>query len=166
MTVTDAGAGAVLSVGTEVSGSARAMTMERIGWYSIGMQAAATGELMPVQHNIHTDHEYARAQGLPAAIADGMHSTNWISAMLAERFGEHYIARGSLRTKYIKPVLADAILTPRAVITARDDLGSGGICYRMDVWCEDEHGTKLTVGDATAVVPAGADETSGSGSGS
>jgi 3-hydroxybutyryl-CoA dehydratase len=163
MTVIDHGAGAALNVGTEFSSQARAMTMERIGWYSIGMQAAATGELMPVQHNIHTDHEYARTQGLPAAIADGMHSTNWISAMLAEHFGEHYIARGSLRTKYIKPVLADAVLTSHAVITARDDLGSDEICYHMEVWCEDEHGTKLTVGDATAVVPTAAEASHSAG---
>lgn len=138
-----------LKVGSELSGPGRQLTMDRIGWYSIGMQAAATGVRQPIQHNIHTDHEYARSQGLPAAIADGMHSTAWLSAMLADYFGEHYIARGSLRTKYIKPVLADTVLTPRAIVDSREDLGAEGIMYHMSVWCEDEHGTKLTVGEAT-----------------
>lgn len=138
-------------VGAELAGPARSMTMDRVGWYSIGMLAAATGDRMPVQHNIHTDHAYARAQGLPAAIADGMHSTNWISALLAETFGAHYVARGSLRTKYIKPVLVDALVTARARITERVN-ATTGVVYRMDVWLEDEAGTVLTVGEASAVV--------------
>lgn len=139
-------------VGAELIGPTRSLTMDRIDWYSMGMQAAATGERQPVQHNIHTDHEYARSQGLPAAIADGMHSTNWLSAMLAEHFGEHYIAHGSLRTKYIRPVLVDTVLTPRAIVDSCEDLGTEGVVYHMSVWCEDEHGTKLTVGEATARV--------------
>jgi 3-hydroxybutyryl-CoA dehydratase len=135
--------------GAELTGPARAMTLARTGWYSIGMLAAATGEQLPVQHNIHTDHDFARSQGLPAAIADGMHSTNWISALLSEHFGEHYISRGSLRTKYVKPVIVDAVLTAKAVVTDREDTGAGGITYTLDVWCEDQDGTRLTVGDAT-----------------
>jgi hypothetical protein len=150
---TTAGSSALgLTAGAELTGPARTMTMERTGWYSMGMLAGGTGERQSVQHNIHTDHEYARQQGLPAAIADGMHSTNWLSALLTGHFGPHYIIRGSLRTKYIRPVLVDAVLTPRAVVTAREDLGADGVLYRLDVWCEDEHGTKLTVGEATVRV--------------
>ena len=138
--------------GTELAGASRPLTMDRTGWYSVGMLAAATGERRPVQHNIHTDHEYARAQGLPAAIADGMHSTNWLSALLAAHFGGHYLASGSLRTKYIKPIVVDTVITPRAVVTARQDLGPEGIRYALDVWCEDQDGTRVTVGEATVQV--------------
>ena len=70
--------------GDQIVGPTRPFSQERIGWYSIGMLSAAMGSLQPVQHNIHTDDEYARSQGLPAAIADGMHSTNWLSAMMAD----------------------------------------------------------------------------------
>jgi acyl dehydratase len=142
------------AVGTELAGPARQVTMDRTGWYSIGMLAAATGERMPVQHNIHTDHKYARAQGLPAAIADGMHSTNWLSALLSAQFGAHYVTGGALRTKYIKPVIVDAVITPKAVVRGRDDLGPEGVRYTLDVWCEDQDGAKLTIGDATVLVTA------------
>jgi 3-hydroxybutyryl-CoA dehydratase len=155
MTTTETTAGSPaldFPAGTQFAGPTRAMTMERTAWYSIGMLAGGTGERQPVQHNIHTDHEYARQQGLPAAIADGMHSTNWLSALLTTNFGEHYLARGSLRTKYIKPVFVDAVLTPRAIVTSREDLGADGVRYHLDVWCEDEHGTRLTVGEASALV--------------
>lgn len=154
-TGTEAGSQVVdFPAGAEFTGPTRTMTMERTGWYSMGMLAGGTGERQPVQHNIHTDPEYARQQGLPTAIADGMHSTNWISALLAQHFGVHYIARGSLRTKYVKPVLAGAVITPRAVISSREDLGDEGVLFRLEVWCEDEHGIKLTVGEAAVPVHA------------
>ncbi|TDE03124.1 MaoC family dehydratase [Jiangella asiatica] len=145
-----------LAVGAELSGPTRPLTMERVEWYSIGMLSAASGERQDVQHNIHTDHEYARSQGLPEAIADGMHSTNWMSAMLAQNFGAHYLTSGELRTKYIRPVLVGTRLTPRAVVTARED-GPDGVTYRLDVWCEDADGAKLTVGDAAVTVSTDGD---------
>lgn len=139
------------AVGDQVAGPTRPFTAERIGWYSIGMLSAATGTLQPIQHNIHTDDEYARSQGLPAAIADGMHSTNWLSAMMADHFGAHYVARGALRTKFIRPTYANVPVTPRGTITERIE-ESGGVRLVLDVWCEDDKGEKLTVGDASVVV--------------
>ncbi|WP_049564062.1 MaoC family dehydratase [Streptomyces sp. SBT349] len=142
-----------LAVGAELSGPTRPLTMERVEWYSIGMLSAASGVRQGVQRNIHTDQEYAASQGLPAAIADGMHSTNWLSAMMAHHFGGHYLTSGELRTKYIKPVFVDTPLTPRGVVTAREE-GPDGVTYRLDVWCEDADGVKLTVGDAAVTVTA------------
>ena len=54
------------------------MTAERIEWYDSAMLSAATGTLAQVGSNIHTDEDYARSQGLPAVIADGMIMTNWV----------------------------------------------------------------------------------------
>lgn len=140
--------------GDEIVGPTRPFSQERIGWYSIGMLSAAMGSLQPAQHNIHTDDEYARSQGLPAAIADGMHSTNWLSAMMADHFGAHYIAHGELRTKFIKPTYANVPITARGQITDRTVSANGDIKITMDVWCEDDMGTKLTVGDASFLVTA------------
>lgn len=139
------------AVGDSICGPTRPLTAERIGWYSIGMLSGATGVLQPVQQNIHTDDEYARSQGLPAAIADGMHSTNWLSSMMADHFGAHYVARGALRTKFIKPTYANVPITTCGIITAREEEG-GEVRLELEVWCEDPHGEKLTVGDASVVV--------------
>lgn len=140
--------------GDEIVGRTRPFSQERIGWYSIGMLSAAIGSLQPVQHNIHTDDEYARSQGLPAAIADGMHSTNWLSAMMADHFSAHYVAHGELRTKFIKPTYANVPITARGQITDRTVGANGDIKITMNVWCEDDMGTKLTVGDASVLVTA------------
>ena len=107
-----------LAVGAEITGPVRLMTAERIEWYDSAMLSAATGTLAQVGSNIHTDEDYARSQGLPAIIADGMIMTNWVSSMLVEHFGMAYVERGELRTKFIKPVPARhdrRVPGPRAV---------------------------------------------------
>ncbi len=137
-----------LVVGSELGVPIRAMTMERIHWYEGGMRSAATGTLTLPHSNIHTDEAYARSQGLPAPIADGMMSTNWISSMLVQYFGMDYLARGELRTKFIKPIFLGAVVAVRGRVTSVERQAGGGVRYALDVWCEDEKGVKLTVGDA------------------
>jgi 3-hydroxybutyryl-CoA dehydratase len=139
------------AVGDVISGPTRPISLQRAGWYSIGIFSAATGAPHEIQENIHTSHEYARTQGLPGAIADGMHSTNWLNALLGAEFGAHYILRGRLRTKYIKPTLIDVPITPKAQVTSRV-VEEAGTRYELDVWIEDADGVKLTVGDASVVV--------------
>ena len=141
------------AIGDVLTGTTRPITFERANWYSVGIFSAATGELRRPQMNIHTDDAYARTQGLPGAIGDGMQSTNWLGALLASGFGEHYILGGRLRTKYIKPTLIDVPITPKAEVTDRI-AEDGGIRYELNVWVEDNEGVQLTVGDATIVVKA------------
>jgi 3-hydroxybutyryl-CoA dehydratase len=141
-----------LVVGSELAGPVRVTTMERIHWYEGGMRSAATGVRTLPHSNIHTDAEYARSQGLSAPIADGMMSTNWISSMLVHYFGMEYVAHGELRTKFIKPIFLGAVVATRGRVTSVERAGSGGTVYGMEVWCEDEKGVKLTVGDAKAEV--------------
>jgi acyl dehydratase len=112
------------------------------------MLAAASGERMRAHHNIHTDEAYALSQGLPAAIADGMLSTNWISSLLIEVFGAAYIEAGERRTKYIKPVFVGVPVRARALVTTVDRDDDGSLRVALDVWAEDPDGVHLTVGDA------------------
>jgi len=53
-----------------------------------------------------------------------------------------------LRTKYIKPVNLGVQLHVRGRIKEAVKQSNGNTLYAIDVWCEDEHGTKLTDGDA------------------
>lgn len=141
-----------LSLGSEIRGPVRVMTAERIEWYDSAMLSAAKGELTRVTVNIHTDEDYAKSEGLPAIIADGMISTNWCSEMLVEHFGMDYVERGELRTRFIKPTFLGVTVNVRGRVTSAERQGSGAIVYRLDVWCEDQTGLKLTVGDAKVEV--------------
>ncbi len=144
-----------LAVGSEIAGPRRLMTMERIRWYDDAMLSAARGGFTRAGSNIHTDEAYARSQGLPALIADGMISTNWMSEMLVEHFGMDYLERGELRTKFVKPIFLGAVVSVRARVRSLERAAAGGTVYGLDVWCEDEKGVTLTTGDARVEVASG-----------
>jgi len=142
-------------VGDDIKGPVRTITPQRIEWYDSAMLSAATNELRHVGSNIHTDEEFARSEGFPSVNADGMIMTNWCSEMLVAEFGMDYIARGELRTKFIKPVYLDTELHVRGRVKEAAKQQNGNTLYSIDVWCEDEHGTKLVDGDAKVEVARG-----------
>lgn len=142
----------VYKVGDEIAGPVRGITPTRIEWYDSAMLSAATNELRQVGSNIHTDHEFAKTQGFDQVNADGMIMTNWCSEMMVKAFGLHYLERGELRNKYIKPVHLGVELRVRGRVKEAATQPGGGVLYALDVWCEDQHGTKLVDGDARVEV--------------
>lgn len=139
------------AVGDTIDGPVRMITPERIEWYDSAMLSAASGQLAQVGSNIHTDEDYARHEGFPGVIADGMIMANWCSEMMVHHFGMNYLERGELRTKFIKPVLLDVTLHVKGRVMAAEP-SDGGMLYSLAIWCEDEHGMKLTDGDAKVEV--------------
>ena len=139
-------------VGDEIRGPVRGITTTRIEWYDSAMLSAATNELRQVGSNIHTDEEFAKSEGFSGVNADGMIMTNWCSEMLVKAFGIHYLERGSLRNKYIKPTNLGVELHVRGRVKETSKGPKGGTLYSLDVWCEDQKGTKLVDGDATVEV--------------
>jgi len=135
----------LFEVGAEFNAPARMMTRERMRWYCDALETAASqsGEFIVAEPTIHTDEEYAKAQGLPGIIADGMISTNYISSLLYASFGVEYLRSGELTTKFIRPVYEDDVLHTRARVR-----GVVGGHYEVDVWVETDKGQKVTVGDA------------------
>jgi acyl dehydratase len=143
-----------LSVGSRLVGKSAPITFPRTRWYEEGTRYAGDANVKQVSVNIHTSHDYARAQGLPAAIADGMLTTQWCSNMLIDYFGMHYIERGELRTKFIKPVYIDKLNAVFGTVLSIETETDGARLYVMDIWSEDETGLKLTDGHAKVRVPA------------
>jgi 3-hydroxybutyryl-CoA dehydratase len=142
-----------LSIGDEMRAPPRSMHRERMRWYVDGLfTARANDGKVHTEENIHTDDEYARSQGLPGIIADGMISTNWIFGFLLDTFGSAYLEKGSLRTKYVRPILEDQLvvvgLRVRQIERTENELR-----YELDVWCEEQSGQMLTVGSAEVYVP-------------
>ena len=139
-----------LQAGSEFRLPPRLMTRERMRWY-VDIQETVqqdTGRIVTQPPTIHDDDAYARKQGLPGIISDGMISTNWILGLLVDVFGPEAAGKGRLKTKYIAPVYEDQVITAcgRVRSTRRDD--AGVTMYELDVWCEDDTGLKVTVGEA------------------
>ncbi len=139
--------------GTELPRLARTMTAERMRWYSDALHTvtAAAGEPLLAGPNIHTDDEIARANGMPSRVADGMVSTNWISSLLTDTYGDAYLRGGSLRTRYVRPIYEDERIEVVVRITTGGDPGR----LVAEVACVKEDGEVATAGVATVVLPDG-----------
>ena len=141
--------------GSEFQAPFRAMTRERMRWYCDALDTAVEndGKFHVAGPTIHNDDEFAKSQGLSAIIADGMISTNWIYGFMLDTFGPVVLERGELATKYIRPVYEDQRVRACMRIAAIDDAGDGVSRCGLDVWCEDDSGTLLTVGTAAVFLP-------------
>ena len=64
-------------------------------------------------------------------------------------FGPEVACKGRLRTKYIAPIYEDDVVITCAKVSSVTDNESGETVYEVEVWCENDAGKKLTVGDAT-----------------
>lgn len=139
------------AAGDEFRLPGRPMTRERMRWYVDAQPtvAADDGRIHTQEPTIHDDDDYARSQGLPGIIADGMISTNWIMGLLIDAFGEDVARRLKLKTKYIAPIYEDQVVIPRARVERVGKAEDGASEIELAVWCEDDTGKKLTVGSAT-----------------
>ena len=138
------------AAGTQVRLSPRPMTRERMRWY-VDIQETVQvddGRIHAQPPTIHDDDAYARKQGLPGIISDGMITTNWIHGLLIDMFGPAAAATGWLRTKYIRPIYEDQIVIAAAKVIRVLDNEQRETVYTLEVWCEDDQGQVLTVGDA------------------
>jgi 3-hydroxybutyryl-CoA dehydratase len=144
-----------LSIGSELRSPPRAMTRERMRWYVDAQPtvAADDGRVHTQDPTIHDDDDYARKQGLPGIIADGMISTNWIMGLFLDAFGPSILRNGRLRTKYIAPIYENQIICSVARVTSRIEAEDGQTAFHFDVWCEDDTGKKVTVGEVLLFVP-------------
>lgn len=143
-----------LKVGDEIVAPRRQMTRERMRWYCDALETAAEadGAFKIAEPTIHTDDEFARSQGLPGIIADGMISTNWISSLLVQQFGLDYVGHGDLRTKFIRPVYEDEVIETTALVRAIEDQDQQ-VVYVLDVRCSTADGQTCTVGEAWVPSP-------------
>jgi len=139
-----------LHVGMELRSAARQMTRERMRRYVDAQPtvAADDGRIHTQEPTIHDDDAFARSQGLPGIIADGMISTNWILGLLLDVFGRDAAEKGRLRTKYVKPIYEDQTIVSCARVESIHKEKEEETIFRLEVWCETDSGIKVTVGEA------------------
>ena len=128
-------------VGCEISPVTKEITLEKMRLYSG----------WPEKKNIHTDFEAAKRAGLPGPIAQGLMSAANISEMLTRFFGEGWMREGKLSVSFINIVQPGDTVTAKG--TVKDKLEEGPqVRLVLDVWCENQHGVKVTVGTASGLV--------------
>jgi hypothetical protein len=144
-----------LRPGDEIRSAPRVMTRERMRWYVDALPTVeiADGRVHRGGPTIHDDDEYAKGQGLPGIISDGMVSTNWILDLMLRSFGPAALeGPGALNTKFIAPVYEDVPLTCVLRVEAVEALPSGRRRLTLKVWAEDDVRKPVTVGTAAVTL--------------
>jgi acyl dehydratase len=122
----------------------------------VGVRKQAVIQLMGSRHwgrmnPLHWDPVFAAQEGLRAPIQTGHMCSAYLAEMCVNYFGENFFNGARIECKYIKPIFAGDIITTHGMVREKTPEGSG---YRLKVelWAENQEGTKVTIGWAEAHV--------------
>lgn len=100
--------------------------------------------------NYHTDRDEAKKLGFPNIVVQGMMSTCFVSQVMQDHFGMGWLEGGRMSVKLTNVLWVDE--TVRAHAKIRDEVPEGTkrrvLC---DVWVEKTDGTRVILGEASAV---------------
>jgi acyl dehydratase len=102
---------------------------------------------------LHNDHETARVEGLPRAVAVAPQVSALIFRMMTECFGGGWIVGGKGSLTYRRPVWSDDFATAHAVVTDKSPEG-GFVRVTCNVWVERSDGERAVVGSCSALCDA------------
>jgi acyl dehydratase len=116
-------------------------------------QLAAYADASGDHNLIHLNDDAARMAGLDGVIAHGMLSMGFLgqyaSAWMRELPGKPRLGR--IKVRFSDMVRPGDVLTCKGVIK-KVEAGESGTCITLDIWAENQHGKKVTGGDAEVVV--------------
>jgi len=100
--------------------------------------------------NYHTDVEEARKLGFPNIVVQGMMSTCFASQLMHDAFGAGWTSGGKMSLKLTNVLWVDENVTARGRVLEEVPEGT---CKRIhcQLWIEKDDGTRIAVGDASAV---------------
>ena len=102
-------------------------------------------------HRIHWEHDYARQEGLPAAIVNNSLLLAWLEALVAETYGPAASLQ-RLAARFVQPVLLDEAV--RCGGTVREATASaGGVRLALSLWVRDTADGVRVEAEAIVEVP-------------
>ena len=100
--------------------------------------------------NYHTDRTSARAFGFPDIVVQGMLPICFISELLTRDFREGWLGGGKMDVRLVNVLWANETVTAHADV--REEVPEADrVRVHMDVWVEKDDGTKVIVGQASAL---------------
>jgi len=136
-----------LVTGDEIEPKAYAITRESIATYSRYVFGGRD------TRNIHTDDDVARRAGLPRAVAQGRYPVGYLSEAMLELFGEGWVQGGQIDVTLARPIYPGDIITLRGVVTGTR-VEAKGTRIALDIWLENQHGERVTLGTASGMILA------------
>ena len=100
--------------------------------------------------NYHTDREQAKKLGFPTIVVQGMMSTCFVSELMQNHFGMGWLRGGRMSVKLTNVLWVDESVTVHGRI--KDEVPEGtGTRVHCEVWVDKTDGTRILVGDASAL---------------
>lgn len=100
--------------------------------------------------NYHTNRAAAQALGFPDIVMQGMLPISLLSELLTREYGRGWLAGGKMDVRLVNVLWADEIVEARAEETAEvPEVDRTRI--HLDVWVQKEVGTKIVIGNASAL---------------
>ena len=103
--------------------------------------------------NYHTDAEQAKKLGFPNIVVQGMMSTCFAAQVMQGAFGRGFLEGGRMSLKLTNVLWVDEAVTARARIRERTPEGTR-VRVHCDVWVDKDDGTRILLGDASALEDA------------
>jgi hypothetical protein len=101
--------------------------------------------------NYHTDREAAKQLGFPNIVVQGMMSTCFAHQLMQDRFGRGWVIGGKMSLKLTNVLWVDERVVVRGKI--REEIAEGTRTrVACDVWAEKQDGTRIAIGEASALV--------------
>jgi acyl dehydratase len=113
----------------------------------------AYGALNEDRNLIHYDAEFARQAGFSAPLVHGAMVAALLGDACRDYFGAGWAAGGTLSVKFIRPVLVGQAVTTGGRPHPEADAAAGRF-LRLEVWCRNEAGEDVLVGEAGGVPAA------------
>ena len=99
---------------------------------------------------IHTD-DYARQFGMRGALIGGSTLLSYVLEMLFGYFGENWLYHGKIDVSFIGGgAINGDVLTAHGLATSTEQ-EEAGTRLNLDVWMENQTGTKIVAGQASCV---------------
>lgn len=100
--------------------------------------------------NYHTDREAAKQLGFPNIVVQGMMSTCFVHQLMQDRFGRGWVVGGKASLKLTNVVWVDERVFVRGKV--REEQAEGTQTrVACDVWVEKSDGTRVVIGEASAL---------------
>ena len=132
-----------MKLGSALPSISKVVTQEYINAY-----AEASGDHNP----LHLDQRFAAHTHFGQIVAHGMLVLAYVSEMMAQAFGRHWLETGGLKTRFRSPVYpGDSISIFGAVVKLVEE--NGDVHMTCFVGCRNEEGREVINGEAWVTMP-------------
>ena len=133
--------GKEIAVGMEIDSAPHVITDEKLVVFERVIWARVA--------NVHSDPVVAKKVGMSKTIASGQNQLAFMHQLMEENFGNGWVQGGKISAHWVYPVYVGDTIQAKARVMSIEDV-DGRKRAGLEIWCENQSGTKTGRGTAYA----------------